>query len=111
VRRRTDTLWLRIGNVPAALTARSYAADGALRIAVDDQTWQLTVESGAAHCTPTAQDPELRMPRSALGSLYLGGVPASRLARADRVHGDAAALATADRLFGWPVAPWCPEVF
>ena len=51
------------------------------------------------------------MPRAALGSLYLGGVAASRLARADRVHGDAAALATADRLFGWPVAPWCPEVF
>lgn len=111
VRRRTDTLWLRIGNVPAALTARGYASDGALRIAVDDQTWQLTVDGGAAHCTPTAEDPELRMPRASLGSLYLGGVPASRLARADRVHGDAAALATADRLFGWPVAPWCPEVF
>ncbi|MGH9884026.1 MAG: sterol carrier protein domain-containing protein, partial [bacterium] len=86
-------------------------SDGALRIAVDDQTWQLTVESGTAHCTPTADPPELRMPRAALGSLYLGGISASRLARADRVDGDAAALAAADRLFGWAVAPWCPEVF
>lgn len=111
VRRRTDNLWLRIGDVPAALAARSYPSDGALRIEVDDTTWELTVEGGAARCIQTAGAPELRMSRAMLGALYLGGVSASRLARADRVDGDAAALATADRLFASPIAPWCPEVF
>jgi predicted acetyltransferase len=111
VRRRVDTLWLRIADVPAALTARTYVSDGALCIAVDDAAWELTVEGGAPRCTPAARAPELRLSRAALGSLYLGGVSASRLARADVVHGGATALATADRLFASAVAPWCPEVF
>jgi predicted acetyltransferase len=111
MRRRADTLWLRIADVPAALTARTYASDGALCIAVDDAAWELAVEGGAPRCTPAARAPELRLSRATLGALYLGGVPASRLARAGLVHGGAAALAAADRLFAWPVAPWCPEVF
>jgi len=110
-RRRTDTLWLRIADVPAALAARTYAADGALCIAVEDAAFELVVERGAPHCAPAVRAPELRMSRAALGALYLGGVPASRLARADLVHGDAAALATADRMFASAIAPWCPEVF
>ena len=36
---------------------------------------------------------------------------ATRLARAGLVHGEARALATADRLFTSPIAPWCAEVF
>jgi hypothetical protein len=51
------------------------------------------------------------MARQTLASLYLGGGSAARLARADLVHGDVAAISMADRLFGWPLAPWCPEVF
>lgn len=111
MRRRTDNLWLRIDDIPRTLAARRYDSDAALRLRVDDETWELTVESGHARCTETRRDPDLRMARSALGALYLGGVKASQLARADRVHGDPAAIAVADRMFASAIAPWCPEVF
>jgi predicted acetyltransferase len=110
-RRRIDTLWLRIEDVAAALAARSYQTDGVLRLSVDGEAWELAVEHGVARCTPAAGPPELRLSRASLGALFLGGTPAVRLARAELVHGDAAAIATADRLFASAVPPWCPEVF
>lgn len=115
-RRRVDTLWLRLGDVPAALAARRYAAAGALRLAIDGDAWELTVAGGGhARCEAAAgaapHAPALRLSRPALGSLYLGGVSASQLARAGAVQGEPAAIEAADRLFAWPIAPWCPEVF
>jgi predicted acetyltransferase len=115
-RRRTDTLWLRLDDIAAALAARRYAADGELRLAVDGAAWELAVsDGGSARCTPAASAAsarfELRLSRPALGSLYLGGVSASQLARAGAIHGDPAAIAMADRLFASSIAPWCPEIF
>jgi len=111
-RRRTDDLWLRIEDVAATLEARRYPADGGLRFAIDDTTaWELAVDEGRGRCTASTRAPDLRLDRATLSSLYLGGVSASRLARAGLVHGDVAAIATADRLFASAVAPWCPEVF
>jgi predicted acetyltransferase len=114
-RLRTDTLWLRLEDVPAALGARRYPADGTLRLALDGEAWELTVTDGRARCTTldpaAAPHAALRLSRPALGSLYLGCVPASQLARAGAVQGEPAVLAVADRLFASPVAPWCPEVF
>jgi predicted acetyltransferase len=112
-RRRTDTLWLRLEDIAAALAARRYAADGALRLAIDGAAWELEVsDGGRARCTAAEPGaPALRLSRPALGSLYLGGVSASQLARAGIVHGDPAAIATADRMFASSIAPWCPEVF
>ncbi len=112
-RSRVDTLWLRIEDVAAALAARRYAADGVLRLDVDGATWELAA-TGGGHARCTAADPgapALRLSRPALGSLYLGGVSASQLARGGAIHGEPAAIALADRLFASSVAPWCPEVF
>jgi predicted acetyltransferase len=111
VRTPSDTLWLRVEDVSAALGARSYAIDGGLRLAVDGATWELVARDGRGHAEPTAQPAELQMSRATLGALYLGGTSASRLARAGLVTGAAAAIARADALFGWTTAPWCPEVF
>jgi predicted acetyltransferase len=112
-RRRVDTLWLRLDDVAAALAARRYAADGALRLAVDGAAWELTVsDGGRARCAPAEPEaPALRLSRPALGSIYLGGASASQLACAGALHGDPAAVAMADRLFASASAPWCPEVF
>ncbi|MFN0246578.1 MAG: GNAT family N-acetyltransferase [Kofleriaceae bacterium] len=110
-RRRFDNLWLRIEDISAAFAARGYPQDGRLRFAVDGATWELVVADGKGRCSRTADTPQLTFDRSTLGSLYLGGTPASTLASADLVRGDAAAIATADFLFGSSVAPWCPEVF
>ena len=111
LRRRTDTLWLRIDDIAATLAARRYHTDGALRFAICDTTWQLVVEGGQAHCTRTDAAPELRMDLPALGSVVLGGISVALLARAGSVTGAADAVARADRLFAWPIAPWCPELF
>jgi predicted acetyltransferase len=111
-RRRVDALWLRVEDVAAALTARTYSADGELRFSIDGEPWELVVREGrAARCVRSDGVPELVMQRDALGALYLGGVSASRLARAERITGSAAVLARADRMFASPVAPWCPELF
>lgn len=113
-RRRTDTLWLRIEDVPAALAARGYASDGRLELAIEGAAWELVVEGGRGRAAPIARAPgdaALRLSRAALGSLYLGGFPASLLARAGHIHGAPASIAAADRLFDSAFAPWCPEVF
>ena len=111
-RRRADTLWLRIEDVATALMARTYAADGELRFSVDERSWHMVVEHGrAVRCAEAGDGADLAMSRAALGALYLGGVLASRLARADVIAGGPAALALADRMFASPRAPWCPDLF
>lgn len=110
-RERFDNLWLRIEDIPAALALRSYAHDGRLRFAIEGTTWELVVADGKGRCTQTTATAEITIDRATLGSLYLGGASASTLARAELVRGDAAAITTADCLFGSAVAPWCPEVF
>ena len=110
-RTRSDNLWLRIEDAPAALRARRYTNDGVLRFTCNGGTYELVVEGGEAHCAPTTRDGELHVEHAALGSLYLGGFTATRLARAGLVQGEARAITAADRLFSSPIAPWCAEVF
>ena len=112
-RRLVDTLWLRVDDVAATLASRSYPRDGALRFAIDGERWELIVDGGRARCERTDAPAALELERAAFGSLILGTVPATTLARAGRVRapGDRAALSLADGLFAWPIAPWCPEQF
>jgi len=116
-RRPTDTLWMRLDDVPGALAARRYLGDGTLRLAVADPpspetpVYELRVEGGAAKCVPSRGDADLRLDRATLASLYLGAVTPSTLARAGCIAGDPAAVSLADRIFAASVAPWCQEVF
>lgn len=117
-RARVDTLWLRLEDPAAALAARRYAHDGAVALALVDDgaphagAWRLRVDGGAATLAPIARAAaEVVLDRAALSSIFLGGVRADTLARAGRIAGDPAAIATLDRVMAWPVAPWCPEVF
>jgi predicted acetyltransferase len=111
VRRRTDALWLRVDDVAATLAARRYQVDGELRLAISDTTWQLVVSGGRAHCAQVDAEPELQLAPTALGSVVLGGVSLPLLARAGHISGAADTVARANRLFAWPIAPWCPELF
>jgi predicted acetyltransferase len=117
-RRRSDALWVRICDVPAALAARRYERDGALVLRVADPlgrdaagTYALRAVAGAGQCERTTAGPDLALDTGALGSLYLGGVRASTLGRAGRIAGSPAALATADALFSTRTPPWCSEIF
>lgn len=106
---RTDSMWIRVEDVAAALSGRRYLHDGRLCLAIDDgPAFALEVEGGVGRCAPTDRAPELRVTRPALGSLLLGGTSPGLLARAGQVSG---AVTAAERLFPWPVPPWCAEMF
>jgi predicted acetyltransferase len=75
-----DSLWLRLIDVDAALTARGYSSACDLVLDVVDpmcpwnqRAWRLTVDrDGVATCLPTSDDPDLRLPVQALAAAYLG---------------------------------------
>lgn len=110
-----DALWVRLVDVGAALSGRSYAVDGMVVIEVADHfcpwnegRWKL--EAGEA--ARTDEEPDLRCEVGALGSVYLGGFTFAQLARAGRVEElRLGGLERADALFGADRAPWCPEIF
>jgi predicted acetyltransferase len=113
-RLRTDTLWLRLRDVPAALEARSYACDGSLNIKLQGepgQGYNLHVTNGRASCAKGVAEGGITLHRKDLASLYLGGFRPSELASVGRLDGFPKIILQADALFGGTRAPWCPEIF
>ncbi|MGN9790507.1 GNAT family N-acetyltransferase [Streptomyces sp. OZ13] len=114
----TDWLWVRLLDVPRALTARGWFTDGELVLDVDDPflgergRYLLTVRDGKADCVPTDREPDLSLDVSDLGSVYLGGTAPSTLVRAGhiRAHRPGAA-ALADTLFRAERPPHCLHWF
>lgn len=117
-RKRYESLWLRLLDVPAALEARAYEGAGRMVLGLTDAfypdlagSYSLEAGPGGASCERTDAEPDLVMDIADLGSIYLGGHRASTLARAGRITGTPDVIAAADRIFGWSTTPWCPEVF
>jgi predicted acetyltransferase len=110
-----DGLWVRLVDVGAALSARSYAADGRVTIeVVSDPLFEnmgvWTIADGVAR--RSRRRPDVRLDVQALGSVYLGGFSFAELARAGQVEEVArGGPARADELFRTDAAPWCPEIF
>jgi len=122
-----DGLWLRVLDPVAALQARTYDAAGDLRICLTDPlsiaggAYTISVRHGRAtviadtttNVARTAASgslssiDEVSMDISALGSLYLGGVRASVLARTGQITGSPGAIDTLDTLFGHKEQPHC----
>jgi predicted acetyltransferase len=110
-----DGLWVRLVDVGEALSAREYAADGAVVFDVIDEfcpwnagTWRV---SGGRAKRSTAS-PQLRLDVNALGCAYLGAFSFSGLVRGGRVEElRRGAAARADAMFAAERAPWCPEIF
>jgi predicted acetyltransferase len=114
----TDWLWVRLLDVPRALTARGWFTDGELVLDVEDAflgehgRYLLTVRDGKADCVPTDREPDLSLDVSDLGSVYLGGTAPSKLVRAGHIrahHPDAATLA--DAFFRAERPPHCLHWF
>ncbi|MGW2410948.1 GNAT family N-acetyltransferase [Streptomyces tubercidicus] len=114
----TDWLWVRLLDVPRALTARGWFMDGELVLDVDDPflgehgRYLLTIRDGKADCVPTDREPDLSLDISDLGSAYLGGTTPSTLIRAGHIrahHPGAARLA--DALFRTDRSPHCLHWF
>jgi predicted acetyltransferase len=114
-----DDIWVRLLDLPRALSARAYGADGEVVFEVSDpfrpaNDGRYLVSAGAG-CTRTDRDADVAVGVDDLGSTYLGGVRFSTLAAAGRVRElRPGALARADALFG-PVgaepAPFCHTGF
>lgn len=117
--RRTDGLWTRIVDLPAALTARSYEVDAVVTLTVDDSscpwndgTWRIETDSGKALVDRTDGEADLRLGARDLAALYLGGTSASDLVRAGRIaEVTPGAARRTDELFRSERAPFCPEIF
>ena len=112
-----DTLWIRPLDIVAALSNRSYEADGSIVIEVADEflkrggRFALAVVDGRAECVPSSKPVDVVMTAATLGRIYLGGSSAIHLARSRHIDGDAKAVAKLDRLFRTSMAPHCPELF
>ncbi|MBL1077658.1 GNAT family N-acetyltransferase [Nocardia sp. 2] len=103
---RYDSLWTRVMDVPAALTARSYRSDLDVVVAVDDPfrnaggSFALRVRDGVAACERTDRAADLELGIDVLGGLYFGGHRARNFAAANRIQvKDAATLRAFDDAF------------
>jgi predicted acetyltransferase len=113
--RMSDSLWVRLVDVGAALSGRGYAGDGSIVFEVHDGfcpwnegRWKL--EAGEA--SRTDDEADLALDVADLASVYLGGFTFRELLLAGRVEElRNGAVAQADGLFRSDVAPWCPEIF
>jgi predicted acetyltransferase len=119
VTRLGEALWVRLVDVPAALTARTYAAPFEVVLEVSDDVcpwnagrWALKWDGTTATCERSSAPAGLELSAVELGAAYLGGTTLGLLARARRVSElRTGALATASLAFLGERAPWCPEVF
>jgi predicted acetyltransferase len=114
-----DSLWVRVVDVPAALSARRYAAPVDVVLDVTDGLmpdnagrWRLTGDTSGATCTPTADPADLACDVADLGALYLGGGALGALAAAGRVRELCpGAVSAAAAAFGWHRQPSALDIF
>ncbi len=110
----TDGLWVRLVDVPNALTQRGYAAACDVVIGVTDQTcpwntgrWHLEVgDDGVGRCQATQAAADLELDVAVLGSAYLGGRSIASLAQAGfAVEHTAGAVARLSRAMRADIEP------
>jgi predicted acetyltransferase len=115
----SDGVWIRLVDVPAALTARDYAEDGRVVLDVSDAfcpwnegRYELEVSGGEARCVTTDKTADVACRVNEVASAYLGGASFAQLALAGRVkEASEGGLARADALFRSEPAPWCSLPF
>ncbi len=111
-----ESLWVRVLDAPAALTARTYAARGQVVFEVvdalrpdGDAAGRFVLDGGpdGAEARRTTDEPDLVLDVAELGGILLGGVRASALARAGLVdERTPGALAIADAMFAVEPLPF-----
>jgi predicted acetyltransferase len=115
---RSDHMWVRLLDVAAAMSARSYAAPVSLVLDVVDGfgdaggRYALDADSTGATCARTDAGPDLRVSIDVLGATYLGGTrvwPFTVAGRVDELTPGAAE--TLDRALQTLHAPWATTGF
>jgi predicted acetyltransferase len=115
---RADFLWVRLLDVAASLSARSYLASGRLVLEVTDPLgitggrFTLDACPDGTTCRATDETADLTLPVATLGAAFLGGVRLATLHAAGWLDEDRpGAVAQADALLAGTVAPWCNTWF
>jgi predicted acetyltransferase len=114
-----DGLWLRLLDIPAAMSARRYEHEGRVVIGVNDLfrpsndgAYELDGGPDGARCRVATGEADVTMNVSDLAAMYFGDVRASTLLQAGRIdESRSGAVDTLDRMISWPIAPWCPQDF
>ena len=116
----TDSTYVRIVDLPAALARRRYGADLDVVVQVSDRLLEhndaiFRIQAGADGARVTKagrRRPDLSLGIRELGSIYLGGVPLTALHRAGLVtERTPGAVAEMTMAFDWPQKPFCPDGF
>jgi predicted acetyltransferase len=115
----SDGLWLRIVDLPRALSERRYGEPFEVVMEVSDGVcpwnqgrWALRWDGSAATCARTSLPAALEIDIADLGAAYLGGPTLGLLVRAGRIKEvRPGAVTTVSRSFWSDRAPWCPEIF
>ncbi|MDO5533156.1 MAG: GNAT family N-acetyltransferase [Propionibacteriaceae bacterium] len=106
----SDFTWLRVLDVPLALSSRGFESDGEVTFTVDDRvglaagSYRLVVRDGQAEVTPVS-GANLRLDVRALGSLHLGLADAHVLAGAGQIKGPDADVDALAQLFRTALPP------
>jgi predicted acetyltransferase len=118
-RKSHDALWLRLLDIPKALEARTYNADGRLKIALVSEaqpevtgTYVLDIDDSQASVKKTTDKPDVVVTPADLAALYMGGVTPGSLVEAGRVDVvTTGSLAKLHGMFSTDSAPWCAHYF
>lgn len=112
-----DTMWVRVLDVAAAMTARSYATVNSVSIEVTDSmgyaggTHRIAWDGSVATHESMSVPGDLQMDISNLAVALMGSPTFASGVRAGTVGGSLESAVRADRMFRHGRAPFCPEVF
>ena len=113
-----DMYWVRPLDVCELLSNRTYNIEIELRLKISDAllgfggTFDLKGGPDGAECSPSSGSVDLRMSISDLGSIWLGGIAPTELARAGRIEEvTPGALRRADAAFVVYPKPWGDQYF
>ncbi|MBN4064595.1 GNAT family N-acetyltransferase [Dehalococcoides mccartyi] len=119
IRKSHDALWIRLLDIPKALEARTYNANGRLKIGLVSEsqsavagTYVLDVEDSKASVKKTTDKPDVIMTPADLSAIYLGGIAPGPLVEAGRIDTiTTGSLAKLHGMFATDSAPWCAHYF
>jgi predicted acetyltransferase len=117
-----DGIWVRIVDLPTALSRRAYSGPVDVVLEVTDALlpanagrWRLRAggsSAGPADCARTDEPADLALDVRELGAAYLGGTRLGTLGAAGLVRElRPGALARLSSAMTWDPAPWCPQIF
>ena len=114
---RSDHMWVRLLDTPAALAARRYEVPVSIVIEVRDDMfgdgrYRLEGDASGSTCVPTDEPADVALPVDVLGAAYLGGAPLWPHARTGRIDERRdGAVAAFDRSLRTARAPWATTGF